>query len=35
MKGWVILEPDGIDADQQLADWINRAMQCVETLPLK
>lgn len=35
MKGWVLVEPDGIDSDQQLATWIGQAMQFVETLPPK
>lgn len=26
MKGWVMVEPDGIDDDGQLKAWIERAM---------
>ena len=35
MKGWVIVEPDGIDSDHQLRDWIERAVTFVRTLPAK
>lgn len=35
MKGWVMIEPDGLDSDRQLADWINRALEFVSTLPAK
>lgn len=26
MKGWVMVEPDGLDSDKQLGDWIERAV---------
>lgn len=35
MKGWVMVEPDGIENDQQLADWIERATKFVTSLPKK
>ena len=35
MKGWVVVEPEGIDDDGQLQAWIERAMRFVETLPRK
>ena len=35
MKGWVMVEPDGIDRDSQLRDWIERATSFVRTLPAK
>lgn len=35
MKGWIMVEPDGLDSDKQLAEWIERAVQFVETLPSK
>ena len=35
MKGWVEIEPDGLDTDRQLADWIDKALQFVEMLPAK
>jgi len=35
MKGWVMVEPDGIENDGQLGDWIERAARFVATLPAK
>jgi len=35
MSGWVMVEPDGMETDQQLSDWIERAMAFVATLPKK
>ncbi len=35
MKGWVMVEPDGIDSDHQLTHWIDQAIQFVRTLPIK
>jgi TfoX/Sxy family transcriptional regulator of competence genes len=35
MKGWVMVEPDGIENDGQLVDWIERAARFVATLPVK
>ena len=35
MKGWVLVEPDGIDSDKELKDWIELAERFVETLPEK
>src|SRR6187455_880205 len=35
MKGWVMVEPDGLENDRQVATWIDRAMAYVETLPAK
>ena len=35
MKGWVLVEPDGIESDQQLAGWIERALEFVKELPGK
>jgi TfoX/Sxy family transcriptional regulator of competence genes len=35
MKGWVMVEPDGIESDDQLGDWIERAAEFVGTLPAK
>ena len=35
MKGWVMVEPDGIDEDGQLKDWIQRATAFVGTLAKK
>jgi TfoX/Sxy family transcriptional regulator of competence genes len=35
MKGWVMVEPEGLDDDGQLESWIERAMKFVEKLPRK
>ena len=35
MKGWVMVDPEGIDDDGQLKAWIERALKFVETLPRK
>ena len=35
MKGWVMVEPDGIETDERLADWIWQAEEFVCTLPRK
>jgi hypothetical protein len=35
MKGWVIIDPDGIDSDRQLASWIEKAIEFVGMLPSK
>lgn len=35
MRGWVMVEPDGIDSNAQLGDWIQRAVEFVGTLPKK
>jgi TfoX/Sxy family transcriptional regulator of competence genes len=35
MRHWVLVEPDGVDSDQQLAGWIDSAEAFVETLPAK
>lgn len=35
MKGWVLVEPDGIESDGQLRAWIERAMAFVKGLPEK
>lgn len=35
MKGWVLVEPDGIESDGQLRAWIERAMAFVKGLPGK
>ena len=35
MKGWVLVEPKGVEGDDQLAGWIQRAMKFVGTLPAK
>ena len=35
MRGWVMVEPEGLERDDQLQGWIDRAMQFVKTLPAK
>src|SRR5688500_535259 len=35
MKGWIMVEPEGVEDDEQLAGWIERAMKFVKTLPKK
>jgi hypothetical protein len=35
MNGWGVVEPDGLETDDQLGHWIQRAVEFVETLPRK
>jgi TfoX/Sxy family transcriptional regulator of competence genes len=35
MKGWVLVEPEGVEGDDQLAGWIQRAVKFVGALPAK
>ncbi len=35
MRNWVAVEPQGIEDDDQLAGWIERAVNFVKTLPRK
>jgi hypothetical protein len=35
MKGWVMVEPEGIESDEQLRDWIQKSLEFVSTLPKK
>lgn len=35
MKGWVLVEPEGIESDQQLQAWVQRSMEFVKGLPGK
>lgn len=35
MKGWALVEADGVDEDRRLKAWIRRAEEFVETLPAK
>ena len=35
MKGWVLIEPDGVESDRQLSAWVDKAIDFVETLPGK
>ncbi len=33
LRGWVRIEPEGVERDEQLDDWIGRAVRFVSTLP--
>jgi TfoX/Sxy family transcriptional regulator of competence genes len=35
MKGWVLVEPEGVENDDQLREWIQRADEFVRNLPAK
>ena len=35
MKGWVLVAPEGVEADEQVNGWIERAMKFVRKLPAK
>jgi TfoX/Sxy family transcriptional regulator of competence genes len=35
MKGWVLVEPEGVTGDDQLKGWIQRAVKFVGKLPAK
>ena len=35
MKGWIMVEAEGVKDDGQLKDWIGRATTFVKTLPKK
>ena len=35
MKGWVLVESEGVEDDEQLTDWIERANRFVRRLPAK
>lgn len=35
MKGWVLVEPAGVEDDEQLTKWIERAVKFVKTLAKK
>lgn len=35
MKGWVLVESEGVEDDEQLSAWIQRATKFVRTLPAK
>ena len=35
MKGWVLVEPQGVEDDDQMSGWIERATKFVKTLPAK
>lgn len=35
LRGWVMIEAEGVESDEQLAAWIEQAVEFVETLPRK
>jgi hypothetical protein len=35
MRNWVAVEPEGVEDDDQLTGWIDRATKFVRTLPKK
>jgi hypothetical protein len=35
MRGWVMIDPEGLETDDQLGGWIDRATAFVRTLPAK
>ncbi|QEL13284.1 TfoX/Sxy family protein [Limnoglobus roseus] len=35
LRGWLMIDPDGIEEDEQLAEWVNRAAAFIESLPPK
>lgn len=35
MKGWIMVEPEGVEDDETLAEWLDRAIKFVITLPKK
>jgi hypothetical protein len=35
MKGWVLVEPEGVEEGEQVKGWIERATKFVRTLPAK
>src|SRR5438105_1010318 len=35
MKGWVVVEPEGVEGDDQLSAWIQRSVKFVGTFPAK
>src|SRR6516165_507097 len=35
MKGWVLVAPEGVEADDELSGWVQRAVKFVGRLPAK
>jgi hypothetical protein len=35
LRNWVVVEPEGVEDDDQLTAWVERAMTFVRTLPKK
>ena len=35
MRGWVMVEPDGVETDRQLTEWVELRLGFASTLPPK
>ena len=35
VKGWVLIDPEGIEYEEELTEWINRAIKFTSSLPSK
>jgi TfoX/Sxy family transcriptional regulator of competence genes len=35
MKGWILVEPGGLEHDKELSAWVDKAVNFVRTLPAK
>jgi TfoX/Sxy family transcriptional regulator of competence genes len=35
MKGWVLVEPDGLQSDQDLSAWVEQGVAFAQSLPSK
>jgi hypothetical protein len=35
MRGWVMIEPDGLDDHADVSEWVDRAVEFVRRLPRK
>ncbi len=35
MRGWVMVDPEGLETAEQLFDWVGRSLRFVEELPGK
>lgn len=35
MRGWIMIDPDGLETDIQLGHWVEKAIDFVDTLPQK
>jgi hypothetical protein len=35
MRGWVMIEPDGLGDDADVSEWVDRAVEFVRRLPKK
>jgi hypothetical protein len=35
MRAWVLVGPEGVEVDEALAEWVDRATAFVERLPAK